>query len=249
MVNPVFQAQGFQQGENTRVLDGCFSFLKNGYKGFAHDKREYCAMEGIGDDAEGFLEGLQEFIRIRGDGIFFRDAAFRSLERDDAERGAHFFPYFFHLLPGKPGKLVDVEKISQDARFGKVRRPSFRQPAVFPAVQEQCGVQNNFNFFCAGFPAYFHPVFFPYGNGGEFREFPLSQSKPFRGLLPPCRAGGIGYALAGRGEIQEFFRFAGCPYLVAARQVCVKIQFLRVEFSGEENGGQGMYLLFNKGFK
>ena len=111
------------------------------------------------------------------------------------------------------------------------------------------GVQNNFNFFCAGFPAYFHPVFFPYGNGGEFREFPLSQSKPFRGLLPPCRAGGIGYALAGRGEIQEFFRFAGCPYLVAARQVCVKIQFLRVEFSGEENGGQGMYLLFNKGFK
>ena len=94
-----------------------------------------------------------------------------------------------------------------------------------------------------------YPVFFPDGNGGEFREFPLSQSIPFRGLLPPCRAGCIGYALAGRGEIQEFFRFAGCPYLVTARQICVKIQFLRVEFSGKENGGQGVYLLFNKGFK
>jgi len=68
-------------------------------------------MEGIGDDAEGFLEGLQEFIRIRGDGIFFLDASFRSLERDDAERGAHFFPYFFHLLPGKPGKLVDAARL------------------------------------------------------------------------------------------------------------------------------------------
>ena len=78
MVDPVFQPQRFQQGENTRVLDGCFSFLKNGYKGLAHDKREYCAMEGIGDDAEGFLEGLQEFIRIRGDGIFFRDAAIKN---------------------------------------------------------------------------------------------------------------------------------------------------------------------------
>ena len=118
-------------------------------------------------------------------------------------------------------------KIPQDARFGKVRRPPFRQPGVFPAVQEQCGIQNNFNCFCAGFPAYFHPVFFPDGNGGEFREFPLSQSIPFRGLLPPCRAGCIGYALAGRGENE------GC----------------RREFPGKENGGQGVYLLFNKGFK
>ena len=192
---------------------------------------------------------LENSLRIRGDGIFFRDAAFRSLERNDAERSAHFFPGFFHLLPGKLGKLVNVRKMPRthgSEKYGG--RPSVSREYSLRS-RSSVGSKTTSTVSAPAFRHISTPCFSRTEMAEKLREFPLSQSIPFRGLLPPCRAGCIGYALAGRGEIQEFFRFAGCPYLVAARQVCVKIQFLRVEFSGKENGGQGVYLLFNKGFK
>ena len=112
MVDPVFQTQGFQQGENTRVLDGGFSFLKNSYKGLAHDKREYCPMEGIGDDAEGFLEGLQKFIEKLPDALLpaweARDVTlqFAIIAADRAQFLSRYSSFLKFLKAGNKGWLT-----------------------------------------------------------------------------------------------------------------------------------------------